>query len=130
MNGKARWLPQRPVALQAFEIIRWLGMYMCSTGKKIFTKSTWSRNIRQEAHSYPQADICSAPLSDHNDTHTSSKIASRAGAPQASYDRRRHRNNFQTRPAQAFPKKVNNSEVRGQLMRSNQYRSSLASIYM
>ena len=33
------------------------------------------------------------------------KIASRGGAPQASYDRRRHRNNFQTRPAQAFPKK-------------------------
>ena len=27
------------------------------------------------------------------------------GAPQAYYDRRRHWNNFQTRPAQAFPKK-------------------------
>ena len=33
------------------------------------------------------------------------KIASRRGAPQASYDRRRHRNNLQTRPAQAFRKK-------------------------
>ena len=30
--------------------------------------------------------------------HRSNKIASRGGAPQASYDRRRHRNNFQTRP--------------------------------
>ena len=35
------------------------------------------------------------------------KIADRGGAPQASYDRRRQRNNFQTRPAQAFPEKVN-----------------------
>ena len=35
----------------------------------------------------------------------SHKKASRCGAPQASYDRRRHRNifHFQTRPAQAFP---------------------------
>ena len=33
------------------------------------------------------------------------KIASRGGAPQNSSDRRRHRNNFQTLPAQAFPKK-------------------------
>ena len=33
------------------------------------------------------------------------KIAGRCGAPQASYDRRRHRNCFQTGPAQAFPKK-------------------------
>ena len=34
------------------------------------------------------------------------KMADRRGAPPASYDRRRHRNNFQSRPAQAFPKKV------------------------
>ena len=33
------------------------------------------------------------------------KSASRGAAPQASYDRRRHRNYFLTRPAQAFPKK-------------------------
>ena len=33
------------------------------------------------------------------------KIAGRCGAPQASYGRRRHRNCFQTGPAQAFPKK-------------------------
>ena len=27
------------------------------------------RNFRQEAHSYPQADIWSPPYSDHDDTH-------------------------------------------------------------
>ena len=27
------------------------------------------KNFRQEAHSYPQADIWSAPQSDHDDTH-------------------------------------------------------------
>ena len=32
------------------------------------------------------------------------KIAGRCGAPQTSYDRHRHRNCFQTGPAQAFPK--------------------------
>ena len=36
---------------------------------------------------------------------TINKIAGRRGAPQASSDRRRHRNCFQTGPAQAFPKK-------------------------
>ena len=36
---------------------------------------------------------------------TSNKRASRRGAPEASYDRRRHPNCFPTRPAQAFPKK-------------------------
>ena len=43
----------------------------------------------------------------HDDTHTHTytyKIASRC-SPQASYDRRRHRSCFPTRPAQAFPKK-------------------------
>ena len=45
------------------------------------------RNFRQEAHSYPQADIWSAPYSDHDDTHNR---ASRCGAPQASFDRCRH----------------------------------------
>ena len=35
------------------------------------------------------------------------KRADRRGAPQASYDIRRHRNCFPTRPAQAFPKKIN-----------------------
>ena len=28
------------------------------------------RNFRQDTHRYPQADICSAPYSDHDDTHT------------------------------------------------------------
>ena len=45
------------------------------------------------------------------------------GAPQASYDKKkkwRHRNCFQTRPLQAFPKKWTSLDlgVRGQLMRS------------
>ena len=34
-----------------------------------FYIKTYERNFRQEAHSYPQADICSAPHSDHDDTH-------------------------------------------------------------
>ena len=38
----------------------------------------------------------------------------------------RHRNCCQTWPAQAFPKKETSPGVRGQLMRSNQYRSSPA----
>ena len=48
------------------------------------------------------------------------KSARRGGAPQASLDKRGHRNCFQTRPAIAsISKKVNISEVRGQLIRSN-----------
>ena len=38
-------------------------------------------------------------------TVTSNKSAGGGGAPQTSYDKRRHRNCFQTRPLQAFPKK-------------------------
>ena len=45
----------------------------------------------------PREDIYLPPKRD--------KIAGRCGAPQASYDRRRHRICFQTGPAQAFPKK-------------------------
>ena len=37
----------------------------------------------------------------HTYTH---KSANRGAAPQASSDRQKHRNRFQTRPAQAFPK--------------------------
>ena len=62
------------------------------------------------------------------------KIASRRGAPQGSCDRHRHRSNFQTRPAQAFPKKVNISWGQGSVDAIkrffNHYRSSPASIYM
>ena len=60
------------------------------------------------------------------------KRAGRCGAPQASYDRRRHRNNFhfQTRPAQAFPKKVNISWGQRSVDALKRYRSSPASIYM
>ena len=55
------------------------------------------KKFRQEADSYPQADICSAPYTDHDDTHkhthththtythTPDKSARRGGAPQASY---------------------------------------------
>ena len=42
------------------------------------------------------------------------KSAGGGGAPQASYDKQRHRNCFQTRPLQAFPKKVNISRSWGQ----------------
>ena len=41
------------------------------------------RNFRQEAHSYPQADICSAPHSDHDDTHTYIHLLIACGAPRA-----------------------------------------------
>ena len=75
------------------------------------------------------------------------KRASRCGAPQASYDRRRHGNNFHFQNpesesickanAQAFPinasiskKKKTSLEVRGELMQSHQHRSSPVSIYM
>ena len=56
-------------------------------------------------HKPTSAQPLSALHSDLDDTHTSNKTASLGGAPQVSYDRRRHRNNFQTGPAQAFPKK-------------------------
>ena len=59
------------------------------------------------------------------------RAASCRGAPQAWYHKRRHRTYcFQTISLNAFPKKQITFEVRGQLMQSNQYRSSPASIYM
>ena len=61
------------------------------------------------------------------------RTANRGGAPQASDDKRRHRNCFQTRPLQAFPKKTNlimSLEVRGQLMLFNLAYISTTSIYM
>ena len=48
----------------------------------------------------------------------STKTANRGGAPQASYDKRRHRKCFQTRPIASISKKIMSLEVRGQLMRS------------
>ena len=57
------------------------------------------------------------------------RAASR-GTPQASNDKRRHRNFFQTQRMQSVFKKVYSLEIRGQMMRSNEYRSSPASIYM
>ena len=42
------------------------------------------RNIHQEEHSYPQADICSSPHSDHDDTHTHTRTSdNRLWSPQA-----------------------------------------------
>ena len=115
------------------ENAKWLRdcLWLCQACKRGFTCRPMERNLRQEAHSYPQADIDRYLLSPFTATSvTSNKIAGLRGAPQASYDRRRHRNCFQTGPAQAFPKKYTSLEVRGQLMRSNQYRASPASIYI
>ena len=53
---------------------------LCQACKRGFTCTPMERNLRQEAHSYPQADICSAPPTcatmTHTHTHTY-KIASR-----------------------------------------------------
>ena len=47
------------------EIANWLRdcLWLCQACKRGFTCRPMWRNLRQEAHSYPQADICSAPLS-------------------------------------------------------------------
>ena len=45
-------------------------LWQCQACKRGFTCRPVQKNFLQEAHSYPQADICSAPHSDHNDTHT------------------------------------------------------------
>ena len=58
------------------------------------------------------------------------KSACRSGAPQASYDKRRHQDCFQTRSLQAFPKKETSVEVRGRLMQLNSHTFSTTSIYM
>ena len=46
------------------ENAKWLRdcLWLCQACKRGFTCSPVERNLRQEAHSYPQADICSAPL--------------------------------------------------------------------
>ena len=95
--------------------------------------SAYVKKFRQEAHSYRQADICSAPHSDHDDTrthiHTHDKSFGGGGAPRASYDKRRHRNCFQTRPLQAFPNRRTSPGSRRELIPSPAYtdpkRSSL-----
>ena len=47
------------------ENAKWLRdcLWLCQACKRGFTCWPMWRNLRQEAHSYPQADICSAPLS-------------------------------------------------------------------
>ena len=54
------------------ENAKWLRdcLWLCQACKRGFTCRPMKRNFRQEAHSYPQADICSAPQSNHNDIHT------------------------------------------------------------
>ena len=44
---------------------KWLRgcLWLCQACKRGFPCRPMWRNLRQEAHSYPQADICSAPLS-------------------------------------------------------------------
>ena len=57
---------------ESAENAKWLRdcLWLCQACKRGFTCRPMERNFRQEAHSYPQADICSAPHSDHDDTHT------------------------------------------------------------
>ena len=47
------------------ENAKWLRdcLWLCQACERGFTCWPMWRNLRQEAHSYPQADICSAPLS-------------------------------------------------------------------
>ena len=47
------------------ENAKWLRdcLWLCQACERGFTCRPMWRNLRQEAHSYPQADICSAPLS-------------------------------------------------------------------
>ena len=54
------------------EKAKWLRdcLWLCQACKCGFTCRPMWRNLCQEAHSYPQADICSAPHSDHGNTHT------------------------------------------------------------
>ena len=46
------------------ENAKWLRdcLWLCQACKRGFTCRPMERNLRQEAHSYPQAHICSAPL--------------------------------------------------------------------
>ena len=62
------------------------------------------REIFSRKHTATHKPTSAQPLIVTTMTYTH-KIACRCGAPQASYDRPRHRNCFQTGPAQAFPKK-------------------------
>ena len=54
------------------ENAKWLRdcLWLCQACKRGFTCRPMQRNLRQEAHSYPQADICSAHPLCHDDTHT------------------------------------------------------------
>ena len=45
-------------------------LWLCQACKRGFTCRPMWRNLRQEAHSYPQADMCSAHPHCHDDTHT------------------------------------------------------------
>ena len=77
----------------------------CVKRANVILGLNYVKKFRQEANNYPQADICSALYSDHDDKDTPNKRARCGGAPQAFLDKRRHRNIFETRPLQAHPKK-------------------------
>ena len=53
------------------ENAKWLRdcLWLCQACKRGFTCRPMYGNLRQEAHSYPQADICSAHPHCHDDTH-------------------------------------------------------------
>ena len=64
------------------------------------------RNLRQEAHSYPQADIDRYLLSPFTATSvTSNKMAGRRGAPRPPMTDVGTETAFRLEKAQAFPKK-------------------------
>ena len=90
------------------ENAKWLRdfLWLCQACKRGFTRRPMKRSFRQEAHSYPQADICSAPHSDHDDTHTyTHKMAGRHGAPRPPMADVGTETTFRLEKAQAFPKK-------------------------
>ena len=61
------------------------------------------RSFRQEAHSYPQADICSVRPYDHDDTHLTRWLV--AVAPRPPMTDVDTETAFRLEKAQAFPKK-------------------------
>ena len=88
------------------ENAKWLRdcLWLCQACKRGFTCWPMERNLRQEAHSYPQADICSAPLQ-LPAWHTSNKMAGRRGAPRPPMTDVGTETAFWLEKAQAFPKK-------------------------
>ena len=88
------------------ENAKWLRdcLWLCQARKRGFTCRPMERNLHQEAHSYPQADIWSAPLQ-LPAWHTSNKMAGRHGAPRPPMTDVGTETAFRLEKAQAFPKK-------------------------